>query len=138
MREPCYRHHAIATLFGRVTVRLPRFRCGGCGATQTGVEWPPHARSTPGLARLRAELSALLTYRTAAALLGQLFLVDAGRDPESLRRHTFKVAENLAVPATVEPATPAEAIVVTLDSTFVRSCEAGERHLEVRIGNVET
>ncbi|MFL5284071.1 MAG: hypothetical protein ACJ8AW_24520, partial [Rhodopila sp.] len=32
----------------------------------------------------------------------------------------------------------AEAIVVTLDSTFIRSCEAGERQLEVRIGNVET
>jgi hypothetical protein len=28
--------------------------------------------------------------------------------------------------------------VVTLDSTFIRTCEAGERHLEVRIGNVET
>ena len=36
------------------------------------------------------------------------------------------------------PPTGAEAIVVTLDSTFIRSCEAGERHLEVRIGNVET
>ncbi len=28
--------------------------------------------------------------------------------------------------------------MVTLDSTFIRSCEDGERHLEVRIGNVET
>jgi hypothetical protein len=28
--------------------------------------------------------------------------------------------------------------VVTLDSTFIRSCEDGDRHLEVRIGNVET
>jgi hypothetical protein len=28
--------------------------------------------------------------------------------------------------------------VVTLDSTFIRSCEDGERHLEVRVGNVET
>jgi hypothetical protein len=27
---------------------------------------------------------------------------------------------------------------VTLDSTFIRSCEEGERHLEVRVGNVET
>ena len=36
------------------------------------------------------------------------------------------------------PPTGAEAIVVTLDSTFIRSCEAGERQLEVRIGNVET
>jgi hypothetical protein len=133
-----YRRHEIATLFGRVTVRLPRFRCAGCATSATGVEWPPHVRSTPELDRLRAQLSALLTYRTAAALLGQMFPVDAGRDPESLRRHTFKVAEDLPVPVTVQPATPAEAIVVTLDSTFVRSCEEGERHLEVRIGNVET
>ncbi len=28
--------------------------------------------------------------------------------------------------------------MVTLDSTFIRSCESGERHLEVRVGNVET
>src|SRR3954451_16927113 len=133
-----YRPHAIATLFGQVAVQLPRFRCAGCGTTGTGVQWPPYARSTPKLDWLRAQLSALLTYRTAAALLGQMFPVDAGRDPESLRRHTFKVAENLPGPATVRPATPAEAIVVTLDSTFVRSCEDGERHLEVRIGNVET
>ena len=42
------------------------------------------------------------------------------------------------MPAIVKPATPAEMITVTLDSTFIRSCEDGERHLEVRIGNVET
>src|ERR671917_192838 len=55
-----------------------------------------------------------------------------------MRRHTFKLAESLPMPAPAKPATPAETIVVTLDSTFIRSCEAGERHLEVRIGNVET
>ena len=27
---------------------------------------------------------------------------------------------------------------MTLDSTFIRSCSEGERHLEVRVGNVET
>ena len=27
---------------------------------------------------------------------------------------------------------------MTLDSTFIRSCKDGERHLEVRVGNVET
>jgi len=42
------------------------------------------------------------------------------------------------MPATLKPATPVEAITVTLDATFIRSCEDGERHLEVRIGNVET
>ena len=29
-------------------------------------------------------------------------------------------------------------IVVTLDATFIRSCEDGERHLEVQVGDVET
>jgi hypothetical protein len=134
-----HRQHAIATLFGQVTVRLPRFRCAGCGAAEAGVGWPPHVRSTPELDRLRAQLSALMTYRTAAALLAQLFPVDAGADPETLRRHTFKAAEALPMRAeTKPPPTGAEAIVATLDSTFIRSCEAGERHLEVRIGNVET
>jgi hypothetical protein len=139
---PCrvkdYRQHEIATLFGQVTVRLPRFRCLSCGTTEAGVEWPPHVRSTPELDRLRAQFSALMTYRTAAALLGQMFPVDAGAAHETLRRHTFKLAEKLSMLATVKPATPAETITVTLDATFIRSCEEGERHLEVRIGNVET
>src|SRR5215210_5739428 len=133
-----HRQHAIATPFGQVTVRLPRFRCAGCATTEAGVGWPSHVRSTPELDRLRAQLAALMTYRTAAEVLAQLFPVDAGADPETLRRHTFKVAGSLPVPAPAKPAPPAEAIVVTLDSTFIRSCEEGERHLEVRIGNVET
>src|SRR3954467_8952973 len=84
-----YRQHAIATLFGQVTVRLPRFRCAECAATEAGVGWPSHVRSTPELDRLRAQLSALMTYRTGAELLAQLFPVDAGADPETFRRHTF-------------------------------------------------
>src|SRR3954471_6457842 len=35
---PCqvkdYRPHQIATLFGQVTLRLPRFRCAGCGGAE--------------------------------------------------------------------------------------------------------
>src|SRR5215217_2377938 len=80
-----------------------------------------------------------MSYRTAAEVLGQVFPVDVGADPETLRRHTFKIAE--ALPAQVAmkpPPSGAETIMVTLDSTFIRSCEAGERQLEVRIGNVET
>jgi hypothetical protein len=38
----------------------------------------------------------------------------------------------------VQPDTAAPAIAVTLDSTFIRSCEDDEWHLEVRVGNVET
>ncbi len=48
-----YRDHAVATLFGEVTVRLPRFRCAACGGIEAGVGWPPHCRSTPELDRLQ-------------------------------------------------------------------------------------
>jgi hypothetical protein len=133
-----YRCHAIATLFGQVAVRLPRFRCAGCGATEAGVGWPSRARSTPELDQLQAQLSAIMTYRTAAAVLEQMFPVDAGTDPETLRRHTLKIGEGLRMEAVARAAADAEAIVVSLDSTFIRSCEDDERHLEVRIGNVET
>src|SRR3954449_13058339 len=111
-----YRQHAIATLFGQVAVRLPRFRCAGCGTTGTGVQWPPYARSTPELDRLRAQLSALLTYRTAAALLGQMFPVNAGQDPETLRRHTFQIAKTLSMASAAEApvSVDAQAIVVNL------------------------
>src|SRR6202034_4539794 len=36
------------------------------------------------------------------------------------------------------PDTAAPSITVTSDSPFIRSCEDRERHLEVRVGNVET
>jgi len=85
-----------------------------------------------------AHLSALITYRTAADVLEQMFPVDAGKHHETLRRHTLKVGEALGDYIATRPETAASAIVVTLDSTFIRSCAEGERHLEVRVGNVET
>jgi hypothetical protein len=133
-----YRDHAVATLFGQVTMKLPRFRCAGCGGTEAGIDWPSHCRSTPEPDHLGAHLSALMTYRVAADLLGQMFPVDAGTDPETLRRHTMRAGEALADCAAIRPATVTTAIAVALDSTFIRSCEDGERHLEVRVGNVET
>jgi len=46
-----YRPRRIATLFGQVTLRLPRFRCAGMEA---GHGWPAHCRSTPELDQVRA------------------------------------------------------------------------------------
>ena len=133
-----YRDHAVATLFGQVTVRLPRFRCAACGAVEVGVGWPSHCRSTPELDQLRAHLSALMSYRTAADILEQLFPVGAGKDKETMRRHTLKAGAAIRDCATMRPETTAPGITITLDSTFIRSCQDGERHLEVRVGNVET
>jgi hypothetical protein len=133
-----YRRHRIATLFGQVTVRLPRFRCVACGEVNSGVDWPSHCRSTPEFDRLQAHLSALMTYRTAADALAQMFPIDAGKDHETLRRHTLTLGEQLQHRPVVRPATPVAAISISVDSTFIRSCGEGERHLEVRVGNVET
>jgi len=133
-----WRFHQIATLFGGMTVRLPRFRCAGCGRIETGVSWPSHCRSTPELVQLQAHLSALMTYRVAAGVLKHLLPVDCGSSPETLRDHTLKTGEQLHNGAVVTPPAAASAVAVTLDATFIRSRDDGQRHLEVRVGNVET
>ena len=133
-----WRPHQIATVFGGVTVRLRRFLCSGCGRGETATSWPSHCRSTPELDQLRAHLSALMPYRVAAGVLEHLLPVEAGKSPETLRGHTLEVGEHLRNAATIAPTAAAPAIALSLDSTFIRSCEDGERHLEVRIGNVET
>jgi hypothetical protein len=134
-----WQHHVVATLFGAVTVRLPRFRCVGCGHNATGITWPSHCRSTPELDQLRAHLSALMPFRVAAGVLSHFLPVAAGLSPETLRGHTLKIGEGLrAVAPAVEQAPEVSSITLTTDSTFIRSRDDGERHLEVRVGNVET
>jgi hypothetical protein len=133
-----YRDHAVATLFGQVTLRLPRFRCAVCGHIETGINWPSHCRSTPEPDRLRPHLSALMTYRVSTDLLEHMFPGDACIDPGTLRRHTLKTGAALADCAAIKPPAAAPAITVTVDSTFIRSHEDGERRFEVRVGNVET
>src|SRR5690349_17679220 len=132
-----YRPRRIATLFGAVTVRLPRFHCAGCDRMEAGGGWPAHGRSTPEFDELRAHLSALMPYRVAAGVLEQFLPVDAGIDPETLRGRTLKLGAELVDAAAAEPAAAAAAITLTVDSTYIRSCEEGSRHLEVRLGNVE-
>jgi hypothetical protein len=116
-----YRQRVVATLFGQVTVRLPRFRGAACGGNEAGVGWPSYCQATPELVRLQAHLSALMTYRTAADLLEQMFLVNAAKHPKTVRRHALKVGEALQDCMATRPGTVVPAIVVTLDSTFIRS-----------------
>jgi hypothetical protein len=62
-----------------------------------------------------------MAYRTAADILEQMFPVDTGRDKETLRRHTLSAGAKLRDGAAIRPQTPAPAITVTVDSTFIRS-----------------
>ena len=79
-----------------------------------------------------------MPYRVAVGVLEHLLPIDAGSDPETLRACTLKLGADLVDTAATNPAVAASAITLTLDSTFIRSCEAGQQHLEVRLGNVET
>ena len=82
-----------------------------------------------------------MSYRIAADVLVHLLPIDAGKSPETLRSHTLQIGEQLGDAAADQPGTTAAtaaAITLSLDLTFVRSREEGERHLEVRVGNVET
>jgi hypothetical protein len=114
---------------------LRRWLCADCGRTETGIEWPENCRSTPELNELHA--SALLTYRVAAGVLAHLLPVQTSTSPETLRGHTIKVADQLPDAANGRCAAATPAIDISLDATFVRSRHKGERHMEVRVGNVE-
>jgi hypothetical protein len=96
-----------------------------------------HCRSTPELNQLQARLSALMPYRVAADVMQHLLPIDAGMSPETLRSHTLLIGEQLG-DAAAEKSPAAASITISLDSTFIRSREEGVRHLEVRVGNVET
>jgi hypothetical protein len=62
---------------------------------EAGIDWPLHRWSTPELDQLQAHLLALVPYRAAVDVLKQMFALDAGKDPETLRRHTVKTGEVL-------------------------------------------
>ena len=133
-----WRPHRIATLFGEVRVKLPRLACAGRGCGETDGGWLSHCRSTPELDQLQARLPALMPYRVAADVLQHLLPIDAGRSPETLRSHTLQVGKRLGDAAAEKPPAAAAALTISLDSTFIRSRDDGERHLEVRVGNAET
>src|SRR3954467_9525782 len=105
---PCqvkdYRPHQIATLFGQVTLRLPRFRCAGCGGAEAGHGWPAHCRSTPELDQLRGHPAPPVPYRIAPGVRGQFLPIEAGITHETLRGCTLKLGEDLRDAAATEPA----------------------------------
>ena len=103
------------------------------------MSWPSHCRSTPELDQLQAHLSALMSYRVAAGVLGHLLPVEASTSLGTFRHHTLKIGEQLRDAALAEAGDRG----------------AGDRHqfgfhlhpqpprrrtphLEVRVGNVET
>jgi hypothetical protein len=125
------RSRHVATLFGEAVARIPRFTCAVCKRIVTGIDWPQHTPSMPELQQLQAHLSAMMAYRVVLP-------VTAGTSPQTLRGYTLPTAETLDSAEIAAPTAVAAGVTVSLNSTFIRGREDGERHLEVRVGNVET
>ena len=108
----------VGTPLSPVALRVPQFRCDKYGGIEAGIGWPSRCQSTPEMDQLQAHLCALMTYRTAAEVLEQIFPVDAGNDPETLRRHTLRTGEALQYCPAAKPETAA-VTYLTIDNKWV-------------------
>jgi hypothetical protein len=132
-----YRLRSVQTLFGTLTIRVPRLR-------RHGSRLPPpclfrnSARSGTEYHELRSRLGALMSYRVAERLIGDLFPFAAGRASSTTRRQLIRRASRLASDfGRSDPPNRdvAHSIDLGIDTTFVRSNAAdGPRHHEVLIG----
>jgi hypothetical protein len=96
------------------------------------------ARSTAEYRQLLARLGTWMSFRAAAGLIAELFPLASGGCADTVRRRIFDEADRIAVwhrPRDTAAVAPAQAIVLGVDTTFVRSGSAdGPRHHEVLIG----
>ncbi|WP_299870065.1 ISKra4 family transposase [uncultured Roseobacter sp.] len=145
------RQRRIDTLFGRVTVEVPRVRmcmCGLPGFPTLKVARSPLTRllpdhATPELRRLQAELGARHSFREAARLLNELTPC-ARQNHVTIRNRLATIAEDIAdseLPATTEAdqhSNPS-GVTVFLDSAYVRSRpEYQRRNFEIIVGSIES
>ena len=133
-----YRRRRIDTVFGRVTVRVPR-TTGRCAHEYADRPLPP-GRSTPEYDLLRAKLASEMSYRKARAFLGMTLPVSTGLAPGTVRAHTFRAGLRLAQRhAVAKCEARSEALTLGLDTAFIRSCSSENgRHLAVVVGEVTT
>ncbi len=143
------RERHIDTLFGRITVAVPRVRmcmCGLPGHPEIMAAYSPltrvlRQRATPELQRLQAELGARHSFREAARLLNMLTPC-ARQNHMTIRNRLASVADRLAVEldelGTSVHVSGGRDISVFLDSAYVRSRpEYQRRNFEVVVGAVE-
>ena len=116
-----YRIRKVKTLFGTVSVRVPRLV--NSGRVEIFLPIPCGVRSTRGFDDLRARLSAWMSYRSAMGLLGEMYPVGGGTSPSTALRQVAMAAERLVnIPAEKTP--DAASISLPLDTTFVRAVSA--------------
>src|SRR5215218_2962087 len=125
-----WRPRRLASLFGVVAVRAPRFgpcRCGvACRRSLTPAAEIMPDRCTPEYERVVAAMGAALPYRRALALLGEFFPLGDEPAVETTRQRTLQVGARLEHAALASPqpavaAPEAGPIALGIDAGHVRS-----------------
>ena len=130
-----YRVRKINTLFGTVSLRVPRLTIGGSVLTCLPAE--KGARSTRELTTVRDRLSAWMSYRRAMAFLSDLYPVDGGVAVATAQRGIGRAAGNI-VPFDATPHGEGNSTIsLPLDTTFIRGSDTDRYHgLEILVGAV--
>lgn len=124
-----HRCRVVATLFGRVAGRQPRWRPCRCGRYEADapnrVRALLSARATPELVRMQAELGARLSFREAAPVMGLLLPASTAANHTGVRRRLAQTADRLQARDDASPHRMSFArgspMVVTLDGAQVRA-----------------
>ena len=101
----------------------------------------PHGQAAPPLQRsviLRPVRDPIAGLRDVMAVFSVVFERQGGATPRVNGRCDVGCRPSVCNHGVSLQQSRATSMTVTVDSTFVRSCEGGEQHLEVRVGNVET
>jgi hypothetical protein len=148
-----YRRRQVDTLFGRVTLRHPRWRPCACQQTETkqkpGTSAQSRisvligARATQELIRVQAELGARLSYREAARVMSVLLPTSRAANPTGVRRRLAQTGDRLQALDKASPHRMSRAkggpIMVSLDGAHLRAVPGFQvRHFEVTVGRVDT
>ena len=130
-----YHERRIRTVFGRVTVRSPRFRHCRCLGKKPGASFSPlielvPAGVTPELEYLQVKWAAHLSYAAATSMLAEVLPIADAISVGSVKRRVRVVGAALdASPAAqhaveLEPASKSSSLsALAVDSAWLRHCE---------------
>ena len=139
------RRRRLASLFGVVEVRAPRFGPCRCGVASRRTITPAAEimpdRCTPEYERTLAKMGALLPYRRARSLLEEFFPLGDTPQVETIRQRTMRVGARLerdaVAPPTSSPSSEAESITLAIDGGHVKSVRSYQmRSFEVFVAQV--
>lgn len=114
-----YRLRKVQTLFGTVSLRVPRLV--NQGRIESVLPTSCGARSTRAFDDLRNKLSAWMSFRSAMALLGEMYPVEDGKSAQTAMRQIAIAAERQDNAPLCDVSLDDARIALPLDTTFVRA-----------------